>query len=987
MNPRRPHTCVRRLSLLVLLSLAATSCADGAGALGPQDTDGGSALDVLHDAHPDAATAPDARLSTDAGPSDAPAFTSVRAVEIGLHPLDETVLWTLSVRVRAGAISVAAVRVELEGGAGWAVEASVQDPGGDPRTLFEIRGTAVARQPVPLDAVIVVSHPAVPTPLRVSLFGDAEGSPFELYDPEDIGFGAIEVGRAAEVIAFFSAPVEVELPASIAANRLSGPIPEPWVEGLRLRFAPGAARGAVAGTLVSGGRRIPVSGRAVSSALRVIPNRVPVGDLAPDACQQVSVRAGNGGLAPAASPPLTLRTSGFARAEWSDAFDSSPFSPLEERVVTATVCATGRGPFEVEFAAPDAVVATVVGAARGPELEVPTALAIETTAGLTRRFDIGVANRGRETLRIDRVDVPLVLGGSVRALSPMPVELAPGRTAQLGFELDPLTDGSATLLFRTNDPDRSRTDVAVSWQAEANSCALVVETPSVDFGTFAERGTAQSGLILRNTASGPCTVLVPEALPPPFEWSVFDAESTWDDDRRAIRIPARSVVAPAIWLRNSGLGTFAERIVLETPPGALPNRNTVVPLSAEVVASGLGVVVRRTPACLLPTDDRVSFDIEFEVRGGDEIRFLDTQTRAFGRLSSAPTPEWPTRIAGLGRANVVLGLTEVQGGVHAMVVTWRYSVGASPAVRTAQRTLIADFESPLEAVDSFRQIGFPKVDLVFVVDGSGSMDDIDTVESNVLAIGRFLFLQAIGARVFFAAADPPGPMAMGPTVVAPPSEPLAVDVAALDELAVIDGVRQRLALAQSFSRAGLEQPLDAAQRVVSDLLGQGELRDDAVLSIVVLSDEDDFSPGPTEPKLVAFWAVKGFRNTNLFSFSAIAGVPFGGCTAPRTALRAPRLSEVANRTGGIVGSLCNPDWSRAFEFSTVTFGFKSRFFLTEQPVVDQIRVFVDGVEVAQMANGQVNWTYDFGTNSINFSPFSTPSPGVEIEVRYALECL
>jgi hypothetical protein len=38
-------------------------------------------------------------------------------------------------------------------------------------------------------------------------------------------------------------------------------------------------------------------------------------------------------------------------------------------------------------------------------------------------------------------------------------------------------------------------------------------------------------------------------------------------------------------------------------------------------------------------------------------------------------------------------------------------------------------------------------------------------------------------------------------------------------------------------------------------------------------------------------------------------------------------------------------------------------------------------------SGTVNWTYDYSTNSINFSPFSTPEPGAEIRVEYTVECL
>ena len=53
-----------------------------------------------------------------------------------------------------------------------------------------------------------------------------------------------------------------------------------------------------------------------------------------------------------------------------------------------------------------------------------------------------------------------------------------------------------------------------------------------------------------------------------------------------------------------------------------------------------------------------------------------------------------------------------------------------------------------------------------------------------------------------------------------------------------------------------------------------------------------------------------------------------------------------------------------------------------------IRVEVDGVEIPpRAAMGTLNWNYDFGTNSVNFTPFAVPEPGAELFVRYTAECL
>ena len=57
-------------------------------------------------------------------------------------------------------------------------------------------------------------------------------------------------------------------------------------------------------------------------------------------------------------------------------------------------------------------------------------------------------------------------------------------------------------------------------------------------------------------------------------------------------------------------------------------------------------------------------------------------------------------------------------------------------------------------------------------------------------------------------------------------------------------------------------------------------------------------------------------------------------------------------------------------------------------MVSTLRGEVDGVEVPETAaGGTVNWSYDFATNSVNFTPFAVPEPGAELFVRYTAECL
>jgi hypothetical protein len=199
---------------------------------------------------------------------------------------------------------------------------------------------------------------------------------------------------------------------------------------------------------------------------------------------------------------------------------------------------------------------------------------------------------------------------------------------------------------------------------------------------------------------------------------------------------------------------------------------------------------------------------------------------------------------------------------------------------------------------------------------------------------------------------------------------------------------------QGTSGSGNEQGLQAAYLALSNPLifghNAGFIRPDAVLSVIIVSDEQDYSPGAVDFFVNFFLSIKGFRNTNQFSLSAIVGDAPSGCNGPGgNADDGSRYIDAATRTLGVIQSICTSDWSRALEdLSTTAFGFKSRFILSNQPVIQSLAVFVDGVRVdGRTTSGTNNWQYDVSTNSVNFTPFATPEPGANIRVEYAVECL
>jgi hypothetical protein len=167
---------------------------------------------------------------------------------------------------------------------------------------------------------------------------------------------------------------------------------------------------------------------------------------------------------------------------------------------------------------------------------------------------------------------------------------------------------------------------------------------------------------------------------------------------------------------------------------------------------------------------------------------------------------------------------------------------------------------------------------------------------------------------------------------------------------------------------------------------RGFLRDDAMLQVVVISDEDDASPLTVVEYVNEFKNIKGFYNTSMAHFNAIVG-PAGGCVGAdgSTAEPGTRYAEMAEETSGYVGSFCasdlwlglgsigpGPDWVP-----------KVQYFLSQLADPATIHVSVDGVACTS------GWKYNAPSNSVIFDSNGPcmPQPGDKITVTYSTLCL
>ncbi len=155
-------------------------------------------------------------------------------------------------------------------------------------------------------------------------------------------------------------------------------------------------------------------------------------------------------------------------------------------------------------------------------------------------------------------------------------------------------------------------------------------------------------------------------------------------------------------------------------------------------------------------------------------------------------------------------------------------------------------------------------------------------------------------------------------------------------------------------------------------------RDDAGLRVVFVSDENDDS-GDWSPYLSGYQAMKANPDHVILSaicgtdgYNAVSCSGQGGGADPGDG-----YVEVVNATGGILGSICDGNWSTTLtNLAWITVNLADTFTLTYTPIQNTIEVTVNGVAVYQ------GYSYDPALNAIVFSPNYVPDDGDIVNIHY-----
>jgi len=182
-----------------------------------------------------------------------------------------------------------------------------------------------------------------------------------------------------------------------------------------------------------------------------------------------------------------------------------------------------------------------------------------------------------------------------------------------------------------------------------------------------------------------------------------------------------------------------------------------------------------------------------------------------------------------------------------------------------------------------------------------------------------------------------------------------------------------------MGRAGAFHALETQ----SDGVNDGFLRDDAFLSVVVISDEDDSSDmDGVDADLFIDFMDNIKTEPGMVSYSTIVGPTPDGCTSADAGYG---YEAVQQAIGGVFWSICDNQWDRLLEeLAMAAAGMKHEFFLKRQPIVDTLQVEVHEAGVISDFDLGRDYEYVAERNSILFLDY-VPQPYAEIIVTYEVE--
>lgn len=300
--------------------------------------------------------------------------------------------------------------------------------------------------------------------------------------------------------------------------------------------------------------------------------------------------------------------------------------------------------------------------------------------------------------------------------------------------------------------------------------------------------------------------------------------------------------------------------------------------------------------------------------------------------------------------------------------------------------------------DRITQTSPPEVDILWVIDNSGSMSDKQRkLATEFDAFARFFEDSGVVWQMGVITTDMDNPEHQGRLVGGRSTRILSPETP--------DWAEEFKRMARvGDGGSGDEKGRAAIMAALTDPLisshNDGFYREDAFLQIIVISDENDSSASdPTRGEFVDF--LRGLKpDPEMVTFNAIVG-PRNLFTCI-SAEPGTEYLEVVDQLGGLSESICAQDWVPMLEqLGLQASGVKQEFFLSSVPVPGTIAIVVtdkrvtwEGIDQETLRGDETvqdvcesahcfGFTYDGFRNSVIFDGY-VPAYGAKVEITYEL---
>jgi hypothetical protein len=262
-----------------------------------------------------------------------------------------------------------------------------------------------------------------------------------------------------------------------------------------------------------------------------------------------------------------------------------------------------------------------------------------------------------------------------------------------------------------------------------------------------------------------------------------------------------------------------------------------------------------------------------------------------------------------------------------------------------------------------------KLDIVWIIDNSGSMSDEQTaLGDNFNVFIQDFITQNVDFRMAITTTD--ATSSYNGLMVPYSAEKLNSAKAKENPEQFMHDFREMVKVGTRGS--GYEKGLQASEGFMNRY-ADTFVREDAYLAVVVLSDEEDQSAKSTTEYANYLKSFKSEAGLVKFYSIVDVGLTNTGSTGITTGYE--RYAQVSEKTAGVVGDIRDDFYRVLNTLGESIINLLDSFALAEEPVQGSLRVFVNGAET-------FDYTYDASSHSIKFNQASLPPVGAEIKVTY-----